>query len=259
MIPEPWILAGLALVGMVAGSAMTALAYRIPRGISWAEGRSACPSCGHALGVRDLVPVLSWFLARGRCRHCGARVPFRYPLTELLCAAWAVLLWRHTGAVAAFPLLALWGWLLIALTWTDLEHQLLPDALTFTGFVVGVAATVVAGRGGWFAIYGIVLGSGVLWLLAAGYELVRKNEGMGGGDIKLAAMFGAVLGWKLTLLTLFLAALLGTIWGAALILGKRGTGKTALPFGALLAPSAMILLLWGPAILRAYFRLWASS
>lgn len=258
MSPELWIQIGLALVGAAAGSAMTALAYRIPRDISWAEGRSKCPACEHPLGVLDLVPVVSWVFSRGRCRHCGARVPVRYPITELACAAWTVLLWRHLGPTWSFPLIALWGWLLIALTWTDLEHQLLPDALTFTGFVVGVAATVVAGRGGWFAIHGIVLGSGVLWLLAAGYELVRKNEGMGGGDIKLAAMFGAVLGWKLTLLTLFLAALLGTLWGGALIVSGRGTGKTALPFGALLAPAAMIMELWGPDLLRSYFQLWGG-
>ena len=258
MSPDLAIALALAFVGAIAGSAMSALAHRIPRGISWAEGRSRCPACGTALGVRDLVPVLSWAMSRGRCRHCGARIPARYPLTEIACAAWTVLLWRHTGFVPAFPLLALWGWLLVALTWTDWEHQLLPDALTFPGFVIGVAATVAAGRGGMYAIGGIVLGSGLLWLLATGYEWIRKTEGMGGGDIKLAAMFGAALGWKLTLFTLLLAALLGTLWGGILILRGRGSGRTALPFGVLLAPSAMVLLLWGPGLLEAYFRLWGA-
>ena len=255
---SPWILAAAALLGLVAGSAVTALAHRVPRGISWAQGRSRCSSCGQELGPRDLVPVLSWVLARGRCRQCGARVPVRYLLAELSCALWAVLLVRHTGLTPAFPLLAIWGWLLIALTWTDWEHQLLPDALTFPGFVIGIAAALLAGHSGWFAIQGIAFGSGVLWLLAAGYELVRRTEGMGGGDIKLAAMFGAVLGWKLTLLTLFAAALLGTIWGGALILQGRGSGKTALPFGVLLAPAAMAILLWGPPLLKATFGLSAT-
>lgn len=253
-----WVQVAAAAAGLIAGSAVTAIAHRVPRGISWVRGRSRCGSCERELGARDLVPVLSWALSRGRCRQCGARIPVRYPLAELACAAWAVLLVRAFGLVPATPLLAIWGWLLIALTWTDWEHQLLPDVLTFPGFVIGVAAALAAGRGGGYAIQGIVLGSGVLWLLAAGYELVRRTEGMGGGDIKLAAVFGAVLGWKLTLLTLFVAALLGTLWGGALILRGRGTGKTALPFGVLLAPSAMIMLLWGPPLLRATLGLSAA-
>jgi leader peptidase (prepilin peptidase)/N-methyltransferase len=230
----------------------------VPRAISWATGRSRCPACEQTLGVRDLVPVFSFLLSRGRCRHCGARIPLRYPLTEAACAAWTVLLFRSTGFVPSFPLLALWGYLLVALTWIDYEHQLLPDALTLPGTLLGIAAALASGQGGWYAIHGIVVGAGLLWLLAVGYELVRKTEGMGGGDIKLAAMFGAVLGWKLTLLTLFMAAALGTVWGTALILRKRGNGKTALPFGTLLAPSAMVLLLWGPSMLRGYFGLFGG-
>jgi leader peptidase (prepilin peptidase)/N-methyltransferase len=242
---------------MIMGSAVTALVHRVPRagGMAWVRGRSACTACGHVLGPLDLVPVLSWLLARGRCRHCGARVSFRYPLTEILCAAWALLLWWRFGPITPFPLLALWGFLLIALMWIDLDHQLLPDVLTLPGTLIGVAASLMIPNGAWNAIGGMALGAGVLWAMAWGYWAVRKVEGMGGGDIKLAAMFGAVLGWQFTLLTLFLAAFAGTVWGGVLMLRRRGDGMTALPFGTLLAPAAMIAFLWGDRWINAYMRL----
>jgi len=255
ILNAPWMPVLVTVLGLVMGSAVTAIAHRVPRGLSWVRGRSACPSCGHVLTVIDLVPVLSWASTGGRCRYCRVRVPWRYPLTELACGTWALLLWRVTGPTWAYLPLALWGFLLVALFWIDLDYQLLPDVLTFPGTLLGIAAALTLPAGGWHAILGMALGSGLLGLLAWGYERIRKVEGMGGGDIKLAAMFGAVLGWQLTLLTLALAALAGTLWGALLIARHRGTGMTALPFGTLLAPAAMIAFLWGAGWLNAYMRM----
>jgi leader peptidase (prepilin peptidase)/N-methyltransferase len=255
MLHAPWMQVLVTMLGLVMGSAVTALAHRVPRGLSWVHGRSACPSCRHVLGAADLVPVLSWASTRGRCRYCRARISWRYPLTEIACGVWALLLWQVTGPTWAYPLLALWGFLLVALFWIDLDYQLLPDVLTLPGTLVGVAAALTLPAGGWHAILGMALGSGLLALLAWGYEKVRHVEGMGGGDIKLAAMFGAVLGWQLTLLTLAIAALAGTLWGALLIARKRGSGMTALPFGTLLAPAAMVAFLWGAGWLNAYMRM----
>lgn len=240
------------VLGLVMGSAVTAIAYRVPRGHSWVHGRSACPSCGAALAPRDLIPVLSFLLTRGRCRHCGAPISWRYPITELWCGAWAALLFANVGPTWALPFLALWGFLLVALFWIDLDFQLLPDVLTLPGVLLGIAAALTLPGGARHALFGVVVGSGALWLLRWGYSRVRGMEGMGFGDIKLAAMFGAVLGWQLTLVTLFLAALAGSIWGAILISRKEGGGKTALPFGSLLAPAAMVAFLWGDAWVRAY-------
>ena len=254
-LSEGGILALVAVLGLVMGSAVTALAHRLPRGLSWLRGRSACPGCGHTLGPADLVPLLSWLAARGRCRHCRRPIAPRYPLTELACAAWALLLFRHTGMTWALPLLGLWGFLLVALFWIDLDHQLLPDALTFPGTLLGVAASLAVPHGGWHAIQGMAVGSGLLALIGWGYLRLRRIEGMGGGDVKLAAMFGAVLGWQLTLLTLFLASLAGALWGAILIARRRGDGLTALPFGTLLAPAAMVAFLWGNGWVAAYLRL----
>lgn len=249
------ILALVAAVGLVLGSAVTALAHRVPRGVSWVHGRSACPACGHVLEPRDLIPVVSWLLARGRCRHCGVHVPFRYPLTELLCAAWCVLLVLKVGIGWTTPFLALWGVILVALMWIDLDFQLLPDVLTFPGTVIGLAATLQLPGGARHALFGILLGAGILWLLSWIWIRFRKIEGMGFGDVKLAAMFGVVLGGPLTLVALFLASLAGALWGAVLMARGAGNGKTALPFGTLLAPAALIAFLWGDVWLGAYFRL----
>lgn len=258
VIPTPLVLIAAGLFGLVMGSAVTALAHRIPRDISWVHGRSACPHCGHVLSALDLVPVLSWATARGRCRYCGARVAWRYPVTELACAAWAVLLVHKVGLTWAAPLLALWGFLMIALFWIDLDFQLLPDALTFPGTLIGLAAALTLPRGAHHALWGVVLGSGLLWTLAYAYWKLRGIEGMGGGDVKLAAMFGVVLGWQLTLLTLFLAALGGTLWGGWLMVRKQGHGQTPIPFGTLLAPAALASFLWGDVWFSAYLRMWTG-
>jgi leader peptidase (prepilin peptidase)/N-methyltransferase len=237
------------------GSAVTAIAWRVPRRLSWVRGRSACPSCGTPLGPLDLVPLLTFALARGRCRHCGARIGWRYPLTELMCALWAVLLLLKVGPAWTFVPLSLWGFLLVALLWIDLEFKELPDALTLPGTVLGIAAALLAlgwSAGARHALLGVVTGSGILWFLAWAWIKFRRIEGMGGGDIKLAAMFGAVLGWQLTLLTMFVASLAGSLWGGALMLRRRGGMKSELPFGTLLAPAALIVFLWGQAWVGAY-------
>ncbi len=242
------------LLGLVLGSAVTALSWRLPRGESWVHGRSRCPGCGHVLGVPDLVPVLSWVLSHGRCRHCQSAVSFRYPFTELWCAAWAFLAWRHMGLVPALPFVLLWGTLLVTLVWIDHDVQLLPDVLTFPGILLAVAAAIL-GPGIRHAMFGMLTGAGMLWAVSELYLRVRKVEGMGFGDVKLAAMFGALLGAPLTLLTIFLAAFAGSIVGVTMMARGRGGMKTALPFGVFLAPAAMVAWLWGDGALAAYAHL----
>lgn len=275
---ETFIGISVTLLGLVMGSAVTALAWRVPRGESWVRGRSRCPGCGHVLGVADLVPVLSWAVSRGRCRHCGVRVSARYPLTELLCAAWALLAWQKLGLAPGYPLVAFWGFLLVALLWIDLDFQLLPDALTLPGALLGIGAALlgagagqpslllslapnlagtlapVAGQAADAAL-GMLAGAGLLWLVREAYFRVRHVEGMGFGDVKLAAMFGAVLGAPLALFTIFLAAFAGTVVSLVLMARGRADRRTPLPFGTFLAPAAMAAFLWGDAAFRAYLGL----
>lgn len=261
-----WAQIVVTVLGLVMGSAVTAIAHRVPRGISWARGRSACPACGHVLGPLDLVPVLSWVARQGRCAHCRARVSARYPFTELLCGAWALLAWRHVLAagmpVAMWPFVATWGFLLVALLWIDFDVQLLPDVLTLPGTLFALGAMVAwgaaAGRPGEHvrdAMFGMLAGAGLLWLVAEGYYRLRKVEGMGFGDVKLAAMFGALLGPAGTLFTIFLAAFAGSLVGVTLMARGRGGMRTALPFGVFLAPAAMVAWLWGAPIIAAYVAL----
>jgi leader peptidase (prepilin peptidase)/N-methyltransferase len=246
--------ASLFALGAVFGSAVTALSWRLPRGRSWASGRSRCTSCGRVLGPLELVPLVSWLVARGRCRTCGAWVSVRYPVIELACAAWAVLAWGRLGLVPELAPVLLWGWLLVALVVIDLDFQLLPDALTFPGTLLAVAAALL-GPGARHALLGMALGSGYLWLFAWAWKTFLKREGMGGGDIKLAAMFGALLGPVGAFLTITLAAFGGALTGAALMARGRGGMRTELPFGTFLGPAAMIVFLWGEPMARAYLRL----
>ena len=249
---SPFTLTVAGAFGLVMGSAVTAIAYRVPRGISWVHGRSRCPGCDHVLEVWDLLPLLSWISTLGRCRYCRARIPVRYPVTEIACTAWAVLLALKVGLGPTYPLLALWGFLMIALLWIDLDFQLLPDVLTFPGTLIGLAAAALVPGGPRVALFGVMMGSGLLWRLAWGYFKVRKIEGMGGGDVKLAAMFGVVLGWQGALLTLFLSALAGSVWGGLIMARREGDARTAIPFGTLLAPAALVVFLWGDHWLNAY-------
>jgi len=242
------------MIGVVFGSAVTALSWRLPRGTSWATGRSRCPACGHELGPLELVPVLSWVLARGRCRFCRARVSVRYPLIELACAAWALLAWLRLGLVPELAPVLLWGWLLVALTVIDLDFKLLPDALTLPGTLLALAAALL-GPGAQHALLGIVVGSGYLWLFAWIWATFLKRDGMGGGDIKLAAMFGALLGPLGAFLTITLAALGGALVGALLMARGKGGMRTELPFGTFLAPAAMAVFLWGDRWANAYLSL----
>lgn len=244
------------LLGAIFGSGMTALSWRLPRGESWARGRSRCPRCEHVLGPLELVPVLSWLATRGRCRFCGAPVSARYPLIELSCALWSLLAWLHLGLVPMLAPVLLWGYLLVALVVIDYDFKLLPDALTLPGTLIAlVAALMPGGPGARHALLGIVVGSGYLWLFAWIWATFLKREGMGGGDIKLAAMFGALVGPIGAFLTITIAAFSGALVGAALMARGKGGMRTELPFGTFLAPAAMVAFLWGERWLDAYLRL----
>jgi leader peptidase (prepilin peptidase)/N-methyltransferase len=266
------------ILGLVMGSAVTALAWRVPRGESWVHGRSRCPKCGHVLGVRDLFPVLSWLVHRGRCRHCGAPVSPRYPVTELACGAWALLAWLKLGLVPAYPLVAAWGFLLVALFWIDLDFKLLPHVLTVPGTLVGLGAALLApgarlDPAGWVVgsllhlapgslpstlvgiALGVLAGAGVLWLVREAWFVVRKVEGMGFGDVMLGLMFGVLLGAWGSLLTIFLGAFAGASLSVVLMARGRAHMKSELPFGVFLAPAAMVAFLWSDPMLHWYLRL----
>ncbi|WAF76496.1 A24 family peptidase [Aeromonas dhakensis] len=215
--------------------------------------RSACPHCGHAITAMENIPLLSWLWLKGRCRECQAPISARYPLVELLTALLSLVV------AATFPpgwgLLAalLLTWMLVALTFIDLDKMLLPDQLTLPllwgGLLFNLAGGFVPLAD---AVIGAMAGYLVLWSLYWAFKLFTGKEGMGYGDFKLLAALGAWLGWQALPIVLLLSSLVGAIIGISLILLRNHHQGKPIPFGPYLAIAGWIALLWGDTITRWY-------
>jgi leader peptidase (prepilin peptidase)/N-methyltransferase len=246
-------LALIAVLGLCVGSFLNVCIYRLPRGQSLVSPPSRCPSCERPLRWFDNIPVVSWLALRGRCGQCGAGISAQYPIVEIATAiVWLLVAWlTPPGWLLASRLILATG--LIVLFMIDLEHQLLPNAITLPGIVVGFAFSLVSGPGPIASLIGILVGGGVLYAIAAGYYWLRREEGMGMGDVKMLAMVGSFLGWKLVLLTLVLSSFAGAIIGVSMIVWQRGNLRYALPFGTFLAVGTLVAMLWGEPMLAWYF------
>ena len=239
--------------GAVIGSFLNVCIYRIPEGLSIVFPASRCPSCEESLRWYHNIPVISYLSLRGRCAFCAVKIPWRYPLVELLNATLYVLVFWYLGLSGATLVFFLFISALIVITFIDLDHQIIPDVISLPGIVVGFMCSFVLPWLTWQdSVYGILLGGGSLFAIAAGYEFLTKKEGMGGGDIKLLAMLGAFLGWKAVLPIIFLSSLLGTVIGVPLMLIKGADGRLAIPFGPFLAFASIIYLFWGEGVIRWY-------
>lgn len=217
-------------------------------------GRSRCPSCETPLGLLDTIPLLSYLLLRGRCRHCDARIGGQYILVELSCMAWALALAYTYGPTLDWLFLLILGCMLITGSFIDFETMLLPDRITLGGSALAVAACFVTEAPGWQnGILGAVAGAFLFWLLQQGYRIWRKEEGLGTGDVKLMAMIGAMTGLSGLPLTILIAAVSAGAASAFLML-RNGDGlRTRIPFGPFLALGCMLYVLYGPAIMRWWY------
>ena len=245
-------LAIVALFGLAIGSFLNVVIHRLPRGASIVSPGSRCPACGYALRAMDNIPVVSYLMLRGRCRQCGVRISPRYPLVEIATAALFVL---HYFVFGWAPLLAvrlLFAASLVALFAIDLEHHLLPDAITLPGVGAGLLASLFLPPGIRDALIGVLAGGGVLWLIGEAYYRYAGEEGMGGGDVKMLAMIGAFLGWQLVIVTLVFSSIAGSLIGVLLIVTKRGGMKYALPYGTFLSIAALVASLAGAQIVEWY-------
>jgi leader peptidase (prepilin peptidase)/N-methyltransferase len=248
-----WIpLAFATVLGAMVGSFLNVCIYRLPlkRSIAWPA--SACPSCKRPLSWYENVPVLSYAFLGGKCRTCKTPLTIRYPLVELLTAAWFAGAWLLYGPTPLLASRLILGCALLTLFAIDLEHYILPDPITLGGIAVGFALSFFTEPGWLASLLGILLGGGMLWAIAEAYYRIRHEEGMGFGDVKMLAMIGAFLGWKLTIISVIMASFSGSLVGIALIISGRGTMKYALPFGTFLALGALIAATAGPAILDWY-------
>jgi leader peptidase (prepilin peptidase)/N-methyltransferase len=255
MVPAAFAIVVAALFGGVIGSFLNVCIYRIPRRTSIVWPSSACPHCTRELSWYENIPVLSFAVLRRRCRTCGASIGIRYPIVEALTAAMFALAWWYYGPGPLLASRLIFGCALIVLFAIDLEHHLLPNVITLPLIVVGFLFSFFTEPGWTASLIGILVGGGVLWLVAETYYRVRHEEGLGMGDVKMLAMVGAFLGWQLTLMTLMFGSLSGTMIGLALIVTKRGGMKYALPFGTFLALGAAVAATVGPSILGWYLGL----
>lgn len=239
------------LFGLTVGSFLNVCIHRLPLRQSLAWPASHCPRCQAPLRPYDNIPLISYVMLRGRCRSCGAPISLQYPIVELI-----------TGAIflAAYVLFEppmlyqrlLFACAMIVLFVIDLEHRILPDVITLPGIVIGFVFSFFMPPGWVDSLVGLVLGGGSLWLLGEAYFRFRHEEGMGFGDVKMLAMIGAFLGWKLMLLTLILSSFLGSAIGLGMIAAKRGDMKYALPFGTFLAVGALIASAVGDRLVNWY-------
>jgi leader peptidase (prepilin peptidase)/N-methyltransferase len=251
-VPAPFLTAIAAAFGALVGSFLNVCIYRLPLGKSVAWPASACPHCGRLLSWYENIPVVSWLLLRGRCRTCAAAIGVRYPAIEALTAAMFGLAWWYYGPSVLLASRLVFGCALIVLFAIDLEHHLLPNVITLPGIAVGFVFSFFAEPGWMASLIGALVGGGSLFGVAEVYYRIRHEEGLGMGDVKMLAMVGAFLGWKLTLLTLMLASLSGTVIGLLLIVSGRGGMKYALPFGTFIALGAAAAATVGPAVVDWY-------
>ena len=240
-----------AALGCVIGSFLNVVINRLPLGQSIVHQRSRCPHCGDAIPSWLNVPILSYALLRGRCRSCHAAISLRYPAVELLTGVLFVLVLLL--APPGLRLLAHWALAaaLIAVTFIDLDHQIIPNAITLPGIGLGLALAFAAPPPLWLdAILGVAVGGGLMWAISAYYEWRRGEIGLGMGDVKLVAMLGAFLGVQAALGVMVLGSLAGLLYGGGYIWLRGGGRRTRIPFGPALALAGLAHLLWPDLLLR---------
>lgn len=273
-----WLAVCCGILGLVVGSFVNVVIYRLPVMLdrAWRAEcrsmlgedpdvndterfnlivpRSRCPHCGHGISAWQNIPLISFLILRGKCAACGARISWRYPFIELLSGLVAATVAWHIGW--GWPLLAalILSWALLALTFIDFDHQLLPDSITLPLLWLGLLVNL----GGWFAplpdaVSGAAAGYLSLWSVYWLFKLATGKEGMGYGDFKLLAALGAWLGWQSLPLIILLSSVVGAVLGVALILLNRQGRETPMPFGPFLAIAGWIALIWGEPLTHFWF------
>ncbi len=241
----------ITILGLFIGSFLNVVGLRIPRGESIVTPPSHCPSCHTRLGILDLIPAVSFVFLRGRCRHCGVKISPLYALFELITA----LLFVYSYIVIGLQLELIIAWafisILVAITISDLHTKLIPNKIIFPSMIFFLILR-------WFTnplpytdyLIGFLVGGGIFYMIA-----IASKGGMGGGDIKLLAMIGLVLGWKLTLITIMLSSLIGLLFSGILLIQGKIKRREPVPFGPYISLAAIITYYWGIEIMDWYINL----
>jgi leader peptidase (prepilin peptidase)/N-methyltransferase len=272
------------VAGLIVGSFLNVCIFRVPLDLSVVRPGSSCPHCGAAIRWYDNIPILGFVLLSGRCRDCSERISFRYPAVEILTATTFVAI-----ELAGFaPHITFLYWALasayIVIAVIDIDYKIIPDVISLPSLTIAPAVAFIVmqltpngiygvdwvvryvsgyGMAGYSprldqsveSLVGILVGGGIIWGIAAGYELIRKQEGMGFGDVKLMAMIGGFQGWQAAVFALVIGSMLGTIIGVIAMIAKRGRLDMEIPFGPFLVAGAMLHLLGGPKLIAWYFGL----
>ena len=239
------------ILGLMIGSFLNVVIYRVPKAESILISRSYCPNCETQLKWYDLIPVLSFLSTKGKCRYCGQNISWQYPVVELITGVLFLGLYLKFGITVQFGALLILISLLIASSIIDYQLQIIPNKITYFGIILGLIFSLIFDYISIkLALLGLIIPAGFLLLIA----LITKG-GMGIGDVKFAAMIGTFIGPKLTLIGIFLGALLGSIIGLVLLLLGKKTRKSKLPFGPLIAIGSIVMIFWGQKMINWYLEL----
>jgi len=244
------------LLGLISGSFINVCIYRIPLHKSIISPPSKCTNCGEKINFYDNIPLLSFFILLGKCRHCRHPVSWQYPVIETLTGLLSLALFIKYGLSYQYFIYFLFVASLIIITFIDLQHKIIPDVLSLPGIVVGLSASFFLAHISWLdSLIGIIAGGGCLFLIAFTYERITGREGMGGGDIKLLAMIGAWMGWRSLPLIVLISSVTGTVIGLIfLILAGKGL-RFKIPFGPFLSFGTLLYFFFGHELTGWYLHI----
>lgn len=269
------------VLGAVVGSFLNVVIHRVPNEESIVFPNSSCPNCKTPIKAYDNIPIFSWLILRGKCRGCAQPISPRYPAVELLTALLFVLVYWHTGLTPLLPVYFAFVAAMVALIFIDAEHMILPNVITYPLLVIAFAIRIIfplvftqnyfsdtrffpvtyfAGQPAWLvslvgAIFGALVGGGSLWLVGELWKRLRGVEAMGLGDVKMMLGVGALLGWRLAFLSIFLGAFSGALIGVIMIARQKDKDlQTQIPFGIFLGAGSILSLLFGEQLIAWYLR-----
>ncbi|MBF0225012.1 MAG: prepilin peptidase [Desulfobacterales bacterium] len=244
------------IFGICVGSFMNVCIYRLPNSKSIVKPNSHCPQCLTPIKFYDNIPLLSYIFLQGKCRKCKLIIPFRYPLVEFLSGICAVAVLIRYGISYESIIYYIFIASLIVIIFIDIDHQIIPDIITLPGILIFFLASLLMPSIKLLdSIIGILLGGGSLLIIAQVYYLLTKKEGMGGGDIKLLAMIGSLIGWQGVLFTIFFSSLIGTVIGLIEMGRLKKNMKLKIPFGPFLSMAAILYIFHGNYLISWYINL----
>ena len=241
------------ILGLIVGSFSNVCIYRIPKNESIVFPASHCPKCRSKIKPVDNIPLLSYILLKGRCRNCKSKISIQYPIVEFLSGLIYLIIHLTYGLSIQSLIYIILSSALIIIAFIDLNEQIVPDVISLPGIVAGLVLSFFVPYISFIdSALGIVAGGGIILIIGLAGSAIFKKEAMGGGDVKLAAMIGAFLGWKYIIISLFLGFFLGALAGIILIISKIRSKEDAVPFGPFIVMGSLITLLWGEKIISWY-------